>query len=595
MYAYAFNATPVKLCAPGAGCISVVKLNMSDVYGTVAGVAGVIGTYHSTIVHPYGVYVNASGKSINIYMPSGFYFSDWSFSIDGALPAKYTVCGMTLSAVYVSRAGMHNLTQSDNVYYIDPRSCYVYLFSIHYYNKLNITGSRAAVFWFQMPRAVGTWYIAPRFINALNATAHQYNLVFAGSYVGAGFYIANYTRVPTFASAPDYISFYQYGPIHYSALSNGTARGYGDPLVVWNIGPTPSDGVFVAKMPDRLYGAASIAFVANDTAGYIAIANNTRAVGRYLYIYGQRYAIGDITVADDMFTYTGRGIACPRYYNSRTAFNTLIMLTRLDRVREIEICSNRTDTLYVRVAAYAYTAFVDVLQPGQCRRLRWDAAWSLSNIDLYFYTSAANVCRDAYAFYIDAGTLTMGWRYNLLQNNTLKPVAPIDLDALYEAMWRQFIEELRRQNNATQQALQQWLRIQQNMSKSLADYMKSQPRYVGTIRVEAATSTWLKVVLSEMQKFAVSGASAAAGAAATALPGASSLSAAAAAAAVATAWAASRRALATAALLAGFAVLASALFVYYIYGTSVTAALVLAAVVLMSVGAAAAWFRRSED
>jgi multidrug efflux pump subunit AcrB len=64
---------------------------------------------------------------------------------------------------------------------------------------------------------------------------------------------------------------------------------------------------------------------------------------------------------------------------------------------------------------------------------------------------------------------------------------------------------------------------------------------------------------------------------------------------VATAWAASRRSLATAAFLAGFAILATALFTAALYGATIAASLVMAGVVLMAVGAAAAWQKQTGE
>jgi len=599
MYAYMYNATPVKMCAPNGKCVYVVKLNMSEVRpGVIAGAAGYFDP-RSTIVHPYGVYADTAVQLINIYMPAGVYFSDWTFSIDDMQTAPYTACGLSLQyAIYVSRSGMHNLTLFDSVYYIDPRSCFVYLFAARQGYIYNVTSPRAAVFWFELPRAVGVWRYTATYDNALNGTEHQYRVSWRGQPAGVGFYIGNYTRIPTFAAVYSPLYFYQYGPVHLSSLSNSTSQVVGDSLVVFNMAQPPSDGIFLAKMPSSLYGAAAVAWTANGTAGYVNITNRAIAAGKYLYIYAQRYAIGDVVVADDMYTYSARAIACPRYYNSPTRIG-YTMLTRLDRVREIEICSNRTDTLYVRVAWSGSTLFVDVLPPkdaeDRCRRIRWDASLPLSGVNIYFYRSRQDVCRDAYAFYVSASALTMSWRYALLPNNTLAPVAPISLDALYESVWRQVLEELRRQHNMTQQALQQWLQMQQNASKSIADYIKSQPRFVGTISIQSASSARLQTLLVELQKYAVPAAAPIAGGISAALPGASSAAAAAAAASVAVAWAASRRSLAVAAFLAGFAVLATALFVYYLYGASVTAGLVLAAVALMAVGAAAAWFRRAED
>jgi hypothetical protein len=597
IYAYAFDVAPAKACAPNGKCVYVVKLNMSEARHVIAGVAGYFDP-RSTIMHPHGVYADTASQLINIYMPAGVYFSDWTFSIDGMQPAPYTVCGLSLQyAIYVSRSGRHNLTLSGRVYYIDPRSCFVYLFTARSGYIYNITSGRAVVFWFEMPGAAGVWSYTATYDNALNGMEHQYRISWRGQLAGAGIYIGNYTRIPTFAAAYSSFYFYQYGPVHLSALSNSTTYAVGDALVVFNIAQPPSDGIFLVKMPDALYGKASITCITNETAVYVNITNNALAAGRYIYVYAQRYAIGDVTVLDDLYAYSTRFIACPRYYVSPTRIGAAA-LTRLDRVREIEICANRTDTLYVMAAYYSTPLFVDVLPPGDCHRIRWDASYPTSGINLYFYRSPQAVCRNAYEFYVSAGTLTMSWRYALLPNNTLKPIAPISLDALYEAVWRQVVEELRRQHNMTQQALQQWLQMQANASRSLSEFIKSQPRFVGTIRVESATSAWLSVLLSEIQKYAVAAPPpplAVGGFTPAPLPGASALSAAAATSAVAVAWATSRRSLATAAFLAGFAILASALFVYYLYGTSVSAALIFAAVLLMAIGAAAVWFRKSED
>ena len=598
IYAYAFSTAPSQVCAPNGRCVYVVKLNMSGAHGVIAGVAGAFDP-RSTIMHPHGVYADTNAQLRNIYMPAGVYFSDWSFSINGMTPARYTICHMTLErAIYVSRSGRHNLTLFDRVYYIDPHSCFVYLFAAQRGYIYNITGGRATVFWFEMPRARGVWTHTTTYDNALNATEHQYRVSWRGQLAGVGFYIANYTRTPAFAAAYTSFFFYSYGPVHYAALRNATQRALGDSVAVFNIAHPPADGILLVRMPDRLYGNASITFFSNDTAGYIDIINNGLVANRYLYVYAKRYDIGEVVVTDDIYTYGARTIACPHYTESGTRIATIATrLTRLDRVREIEICSNRTDTLYVRVSAYAGTAFVDVLEPGRCRRLRWDAELPLSDVRLHFYRSPRDVCRDSHMFSIATSSLAMSWRYALFQNNTLRPVAPIRLDALYEAAWRQIVEELRRQNNMTQQALQQWLQMQANASRSIAEYVKSQPRFIGTIRVESATSTWLNAMLSEIRRYAVAGPPPAAvgggGFAAAPLP--SSAAAAAAAAAVATAWAASRRSLASAAFLAGFAILAAAVFMYYLYGASVTAGLILAAVSLMSLGAAAVWFRKTEN
>jgi hypothetical protein len=588
MYAYAFNVTPVKMCAP-SGCVFAVKLNMSNANAAFAAVAGYSDAY-STIVHPYGVYVGPLGANpINIYMPAGVYFSDTSyFSIDDVNPAQYTTCGTTWqNAIYVASSGMHNLSLPSpyNVYYIDPKSCFVYLFAAS--SIYNATAGNATVFLFQMPQASSSvaWTASAMYAAVLYGVQHYYYITryYAAQYAGSGFYIANSTRVPTFAAVVSN-EFYQYGPLYIAVAQSyfDTGQAPGDSLVVFNIAQTPSDGVFLVQMPDTLYGNASIAFIANGTAGYVAVKNGI-AQGTYLYIYAQRYAIGDVVVEDGYYIYATRTIACPRYYGSGTGIG-YTLLTRLDRANVINICSNRTDTLYAALTFYSYPIYVDVLPPGQCRVLRWDSSLLPAGVSLNIYTSAQDVCSNTYS--LSYNGFSSGWSYVLFQNNTLKPMAPINGDSLYIALWNQLLAALAAQNNATQYALRQWL---SNMSKSLAAYVNSLPRFAGTIMLSADTSTWLNTTLNELKKYAVTAAAAAYGLniiqfTPAVAPAAS--------AAIAIAWAASRRDedLTVTAAVAGAALSLFGVLMTLLYGA---AGISLVALGVVIAAAAAAWRRSS--
>jgi hypothetical protein len=363
--------------------------------------------------------------------------------------------------------------------------------------------------------------------------------------------------------------------------------------VVYNIAQAPSDGIVSVKMPSALYGEASLAAIANDTAVYVGIVDKSTVVDKYVYIYGQRYAIYDVSVADDLYTYNTRTVACPQYAESGGAVSNVLI--RLDRAYEIEICSNRTDTTYLEIKwdnrPYGwYTVYIDILPPSQCRRVRWDGAFALSYLYMNFYNSSKLLCQGKSVKSRSMSGLTVFMRYNLLPNYTLVPVQAVDFDALYEATWRQLIEALKQQYNATQQALQNLLQSQQNLTQSLVGAFATQPRFVGTIRIDSATSTWLKTTLNELQKYQEVGASASFGM--VALPAVPAAVAPAAAAAVAVAWAASRRDddVATTAAVAGIATALFGILMTLIYGTS---SLTLVALGVIVAAAAAAWRRIS--
>jgi VIT1/CCC1 family predicted Fe2+/Mn2+ transporter len=140
-------------------------------------------------------------------------------------------------------------------------------------------------------------------------------------------------------------------------------------------------------------------------------------------------------------------------------------------------------------------------------------------------------------------------------------------------------------------AFVQWYASQANATyTNLTNFLASQPRFVGTIRMDAATSTWLRTTLNELQKWQAVGAPGSF--APVSLPAVPAAIAPAAAAAVAVAWAASRRDddVAATAAVAGIALTLFGILMTLVYGTE---SLTLVALGVIVAAAAAAWRRIS--
>ena len=521
----------------------------------------------------------------------GRYLEPWAFWV--RTPGNYTVR---------SEGGM--------LRFIDEDTCAIYAVVelVGWFGSPNYTTPRApitALFmltgrqgdiegaWRPFTLPVSTW---------INGTAHMYKINPSFYTVADGWYIANRTQVAAVAAV--YSAAHPFGPVHFSALDKTPiAWPY---LVSWlmftTIGADPGDGAVVIQLPSAFYGRAEVAYIANETAGYFRVrpewmptSQQAYWTGRRLVFYLQRYGLAEATAADVMYVWNTRAMACPLYINMTAEPPPEFEFIRLDRGRELELCNNSTSTLYVGLfqKISGRYVFVDELKRGKCVRLRYDGAYNASDTAMRFFTTPQDYCLQRPAFVIDGDSYIYGYRWFLMPDGSLVRGPPITPDALFEDMWRRLLQAMAGQLNAT---LHHWQQLQQNLTKVIENYYRSLPQYQGTIKVESSTSTWLRTVLEVISRYTVPSLPPAGGGFTPApLPGVSALSAAAAAAAVATAWAASRRSLASAAFLAGFAVLASALFVYYLYGTSVSAALIFAAVLLMSIGAAAAWFRKSED
>ena len=612
------NMSTVRVCAVDApwSCINTVVLNVTiDPLRTI-----VLATDYSAatalIPSPYTIFIDPPGDGdvdVSVYVPyPGYVFHGADiFRVGGVAPERMRLCGRDVYAVRVD-AGRYDVTIYDawvtlgSPLWLATADCNAVLMLVA--NLRYTAGLRrnwAYVVLFYMPTAHARRGWDP---TVLNGTQHAYfvRLGIDTRIVAVGYYVANKT-LPTFAyydtrdvnSEGAYVYKFAVGPraydaYSYSPLGPTTYTTYRRSLNVYNIGPTPGDGVAVVITPATLYGAAEVGWLSNDTGGYLRVVNSSLFADGWLQIRARRYALVEVAVNDSIYNYSTRTIACPPYAETTArVFDTV--LTRLDRAKEIELCNNMTSTVYAAlVYATGSYAFIDEIQPGRCRRLRWDGAYGAEQTALEFYTSPQSLCRLQRAAVRRGGQdYVAGWRYYITGNYSLVRGNPIDPDVLYAELWKLIMRYLANLHNATLNALWQWLQMQANATKKIEDYYRSLPHHVATIKIDSSTSVWLRTVLNVITGHAVSGPPPGGGF--TPAVATSSITASAAAAAVATAWAASRRSLATAAFLAGFAILATALFVYYLYGAAVTAGLVLAAVALMSIGAAAAWFRKAED
>jgi hypothetical protein len=550
--------------------------------------------------------------TVGIHM-HGHLVGGTNFTVNGFRAEPYSICGGRYHytfAYWVRRPGNYSIwSRGGTLRFIEEGTCAIYgvVEDVSWYGFPNYTRPWALVTVFYMPTARrghdGAWYPFARVNTWLNGTAHLYRFRYDFITIGDGWYIANYTRVPTVVARN--VADGYYGPIHHSALDTRPLSAL-SAISFLTIGADPGDGVVELRLPNThgnyFMGKVEVGYVANDTAGYFRIrpewlGRQGEWGGSLLRFYLTRYDVVEVTIVDDVYTWNTRTMACPRYVGLASPNLPPTRLIRLDRGREFELCNNGTAAYVVGLYVYDHYAFVDVVKPGACVRMRWDGAWSERQTSLRFFNTPRDFCMQNIAFSVPGGAAyTYGYRYFLMPDRTLVRGPPITVDALIEDLWRQLIQLMAAQHNETVNTIKQWSQQQTDLSKWLEEYYKSLPKYQGTIRMDSSTSVWLQTVLNEIRRFTVPGMPPAGGGfTPSPLPGASALTASAAAAAVATAWAASRRSLATAAFLAGFAILASSLFVYHLYGMSVTAGLVLAAVVLMSIGAAAAWFRKSED
>jgi len=634
LISYWYNTTTVKMCAIDnpSKCVYVLKLNFTAdpkktyVLWAYKDYPSIGNMYISTDYDMLSYVATSSPLSAEIYIPAGYIYSSGQFYVNGMTSDKYTVCGTTLNYAFLIRQSGYYTVQNAPLplYWLDPNTCTSYRYVASIYSVTNFTKS-VYLYIFYMPTARakgGTWW--------LNGTQHIYYFEFYGGSVvyctgtycysgygmylfpaALGFYVApNGTRYFTTIFNRGSSAGWWYGPKHFSALSNatldssaGTAYlGVAYTNIIYTMPPAPGDGLVYLYVPSmNLTAGGELAVIEDNFTAYLLINGpyGTWVSKNYMIIYARRYSVNEVAISNGVDVYDTRVVACPAY---KTAVpndgSWLATPIPLSRAKEIEVCNNHTITLYVGIyqtqsspPAYSY---VDEVKPGACRRLRWDGAFSNTQTEMRIFNSTYNFCWARAWVVVSGDKYQNGWRYYITPDGRLVAAYPIDPDAFYAAAWQALMQTLKQQLNATLAALQQWLSMQANATKNIQDFFASQPQFAGTIKLDSATSTWLKTTLSELQKWQVV-APAVGGAVSVSLQAPSALTASAAAAAVATAWAASRRSLATAAFLAGFAILATALFAAALYGATVTAALVMAAVILMSIGAAAAWQKQTGE
>jgi hypothetical protein len=609
-----YNATPVKMCAldAPARCVYVIKPNMTlyDPNKT-----SIFWMYYNPKTSPptwiYGgsapntallqaLYYNTGQKpSLSVDIPlAGYIYSSYSFYLDGRSADKLTICGINNYYFTPVSAGIHTLTSfTPPVYFLVPKTCTSYLLAGLTSNVVNATMPWGLVYVIHMPTA-------RRLLSAtqINGTAHIYNVNINGGSigdlwpVGRGVYLGNGTYLPTIATSAGYKldKWLWYGPVPHA---NFSSLGLSSRAVwFYTIGPSPSDGVALIRPPLKM---RELAYIAEGSAGYLIFDSPYAYVTQFdsilsgspqksVVIYAQRYSLVEVAVNNGTHIFNARTLACPAY----TTTPPLVVAFVYSISKELELCNNRTDTIYVvlYVNGKDYFNFIDRLDPGQCRRVRFDGTLSSSNIIYYFYSDAKTLCNKASGLQgalFSVSGLAPWFRYYVFSNNTVKQGGTILADYDYGVAWSNLTMLLARLYNSTLNALKQILQ-QTNATQALQSFIASQPHVTGAIKVDSATSTWLKTTLNVLQKYQTVGSSASFGA--VSLPAVPTAVAPAAATAVAVAWAASRRDddVATTAAVAGIALALFGILMTLIYGTS---SLTLVALGVIVAAAAAAWRR----
>ena len=632
------NMTPVMQCVADAPnrCFYVPRIDLNiDPTKTLAIVTFRDGTYVRAVTNPIGDYLLLryimsntwySWYIVSIPRP-GLLYSPNPFKIGPAgsksqTPASsYTACGKTYANAYhIAAPGAYNITPLQPPFYVlDLDKCVEYRIVEHQSAVDNITAGWYSLYLAELnppARAIyyGGYSGSASYAYVLNGTFHAYLTYFHGALqpLGEGFYILQSRTAAHVAStlvmpAYSYGIFYsQRGPVAYDTWPD--FRTYvgalGAVYVAYNIGLPPGDAYHMALLqganpppaPAELVYVADSGDGSGGASGYFLVKEQRPGAGASYITYHRRYAVVHVSFSDGVYAYDTRGLACPM----TSVYGTGWTLNRLERSYEIEICNNNTNTVYVALYSgilYGTNVYMygDRVQPRNCTRLRWDAAIDTKPY-LRVYTTPQGLCAAANNYTLSTTNYSPGWRYNLI-GSSLVPVRPISPDYDYVSQLLELLKWLSQLYRNLQGNFSRYVNKTRSANATafnLTSIYASMPQFIGTIKMESATSTWLRTTLNELQRWRVVG-PAVGGAVSVSLQAPSALAASAAATAVATAWAASRRSLATAAFLAGFAILASSLFVYYLYGATVTVGLILAAVALMSIGAAAAWFRRAED
>ena len=611
-----YNVTPVKMCSLDRPdyCVWIIKLNFTTYNPNTTSIFWMYADWRYSPPWKYGgslpdtsllqaLYYNnvRYDGPLTITVPKKGYLYNPSatFYVDGRAPDAMTVCGKQYNFIAPVSAGTHTLTKfSPGIYFLDPETCLSYLVvGLSWYHVTNITAPWALIYIMHMP--TGRKVVSA---DVINGTRHTYtaNIAKSGDLwpIGRGVYIGNGTYLPTIAMAPGYFNGLWYGPVPIENYSKMIWRT--SPAVwIYTIGADLSDGLAYIRQPVPLVN--DFTYISEDgSAGYVRLDSAYRqmATDRRLAVYMRRGSVVEFAVTDSQgYVYGARTIACLAYaaYEQYGPSPPEVRPFRLDTAKQLELCNNRTDTLYVAlyVNNMYYYNYIDRLDPGQCRMVRFDGTRSSSDIIYYFYSNTTALCRLASnrqgALFSVSG-LAPWYRYYVLSNNTVKQGPPIDYDADYYSTWMDLAKFLAQMYNSTlnalKQMLQQQAQQQADATQALQGFIASQPHITGTIRVDSSTSTWLKTTLNVLQKWQATGASASFGA--VSIPAVPTAVAPAAAAAVAVAWAASRRDddVATTVAVAGIALALFGILMTLIYGTG---SLTLVALGIIAAAAAAAW------
>ena len=605
------NTTPTRLCAVDAPsrCYYIPRVDLNiDPTETLAVVAYRCGAGSTcAVLNPIGEYqllsyvvtATMAPRWYVIHVPRpGLLYAGVSFRIgppgsgDGGKvsAASYILCGKTYQHAYYALPGTYNITPLPlPLYFVDPEKCVEYRIAASAGSVVNITAGWYSLYLAELnPAARRIYYDENRRAMVLNGTLHAYLTYFHGSYMplGEGFYIlltSTTAQVAQTLVMPQfrYSAFISYrGPVAYSAW-RGFATFVGSPGVMYihyNIGLPPGDGFFMTvPLGVRPPALAEYVYITDGSAGYFLLKKPpAEAVGPGYATYHTRYAVVHAAFSNGTHLYDTRGLACPMLGGRGTGW----ALNRLDRAYEVEICNNNTSAAYVGLYLEGRPAgsvnpeispgfwtymYGDVIQPRNCSRLRWDS-WIVAKPQLRVYTTPQGLCAAANNYTLATTSYSPGWRYALV-GNSLVPIGPIAPDYNYTAIWLDLLKYLNQLYTSILDDIRKKLNATKTSNATAPFNLTSLftgRQFLGTIKMDAATSTWLRTTLNELQKWHVAGAPVG-GAVSVRLQAPSALTASAAAAAVAVAWAASRRSLATAAFLAGFAVLATALFAAALY------------------------------
>ena len=618
----------VRLCAVDAPsrCYYVPKVEHVDTSKTLVIITYKCGEQTCAITDPVGDYYLLRYVAVEerdwlvVNIPrSGLLYSTSSFSVGPAGSASktpstsYTACGRTYQFAYYVSAGSYNITPFRPPYYIvDLSTCREYRIAALTSEVDNITTGWYSLYLATMYPDVFAIYGANHGI-ALNGTLHAY-LTYFHAFLdppGSGFYLLGPYVSPTLVMPVYYGGggFYSFrGPVAYDVWSYYRLSG-GAPeemYIHYNIGWPPGDGFFTAVLLGTVaQGLAELAYIAENSAGYFMM-RPIPAVGGGYATFHRRYDVAHVVLKDALYVYDTRGVACPiAFYNIGWALN------RLDRAYEIEVCNNRTDVVYVALVAenmvpagnigsyifpgYYVYMYADVLKPRNCTRLRWDAAvLAAPTVKPYLrvFTSPQDLCGNT-EYIISTTSYDPSWRYAIV-GNSLVPLGPISPDYNYTLLWLELLKRLSQLYRNTWGNFSKYLNATRGANATaafnLTGFYASMSQFLGTIKMDSATSVWLKTTLQELQKWRVVGSSASFGV--VSLPAVPTAVAPAAAAAVAVAWAASRRDddVATTAAVAGIALALFGILMTLIYGTS---SLALVALGVIVAAAAAAWRRIS--